>query len=299
MWHRAGESRPGDSWAFAHNNPKKFRIYGSLTPNVRKIYDNSDDPAFQDQKWIFLGEWDTVKPSGLPLGQTSQEDRTLAQTDGIDYFFPLEHATPVRYLRMDVLETWGSTPAIHITEMTFWPGHQPDDFDYYAMSLNEESITLAVGETFTLATVVDPQEIGNLDEIWIISNENVATVDNYGTVTALSEGIATVTVVTYYGGKTLIAHCSVIVTQKSSSAEISEVVIANVYPNPTDGLINLYFETTGKHFVTISDITGKVLLRQTTNDQSVQLDIVNFPSGSYLLTIDDGKRQKTTKVIKK
>ena len=74
----------------------------------------------KNQKWIFLGEFDTVKPSGLPYGQNSEEDLKAAHVDGIEYVLPVEFAVPVRYIRMDVLETWGNTTAIHIAELTFW-----------------------------------------------------------------------------------------------------------------------------------------------------------------------------------
>jgi len=68
IWHRSGFFEPQNGyWAFAWHNPKTIRIYGAVEPNVRKAYDHSDDPAHQNQKWIFLGEFDTVKPSGLPL----------------------------------------------------------------------------------------------------------------------------------------------------------------------------------------------------------------------------------------
>ena len=119
IWHRAGAT-----WAFFHHNPKIFRIYGSIHPNVRKAYDNSDNPAHQTQKWILLGEFDTVKPSGLPSGwnsgQNTEEDLKAAHIDGIEYVLPVELAAPVRYFRMDVPETWGKTNGIHMAEMSFW-----------------------------------------------------------------------------------------------------------------------------------------------------------------------------------
>ena len=114
LWHRSG-----DSWAYSHNNPKEFLVYGSNHPNPRKIWDESENPEHQAQKWVLLGWFDTPKPSGLPLGSTSAEDRQLCQVDGIDYVF--EAATePFRYYRFDVPVTWSLTAAIHIAEARFW-----------------------------------------------------------------------------------------------------------------------------------------------------------------------------------
>jgi len=45
-------------------------------------------------------------------------------------------------------------------------------------------------------------------------------------------------------------------------------------------------------------MTGKALMRQTVKGQRVQVDMGDYPSGVYLLTIDDGKRQNTMRVVK-
>jgi hypothetical protein len=113
--------RPTNSFVFNHGNPKSFKLYGSLTPYARMANDDSDDPAVEDLKWHFLGEFITVKPSGLPLGQVSDEDIQIAVVDGIDYTCPIEFNRPIRYIRMDVLEIWAGFPDfIHIMEMSLW-----------------------------------------------------------------------------------------------------------------------------------------------------------------------------------
>ena len=71
-----------------------------------------------------------------------------------------------------------------------------------------------------------------------------------------------------------------------------------VCPNPTDGKFTLEFEAPGEHIVTISDISGKMLCRQTVTGQSVQMDIGNYSAGMYLLIIDDGKQQNTMRIVK-
>ena len=71
-----------------------------------------------------------------------------------------------------------------------------------------------------------------------------------------------------------------------------------VYPNPTDGMITLQFEKTSEYVVTISDMSGKLQLRQTIIGHQMKIDIGNYPAGMYLITIDDGKRKSATKIIK-
>ena len=112
MYHR------GQQWVYKHGNPKVFSVYGSLSSNVKL---DATDP---ENQWIFLGRFYSVKPSGLPVGEYTNED--LAKGGGGEEFnFPLHYSTPVRYIRFDVEETWGGTEMIHISELRMWG--QPDN----------------------------------------------------------------------------------------------------------------------------------------------------------------------------
>ena len=89
-----------------------------------------------------------------------------------------------------------------------------------------------------------------------------------------------------------------VTVENITNAEIPDAPLARVYPNPTENKITIELEVAGEYALTLSDINGKVLLRQTVSDEITQLDISNYPSGVYLLTIDDGKRQSATRVVK-
>lgn len=103
----------GQSWVYRHGNPKVFSVYGSLSNNVKV------DSANPETQWIFLGRFYSVKPSGLPVGEYTNED--LAKGGGgEEYNFPLQYSVPVRYIRFDVEETWGGTEMIHISELRMW-----------------------------------------------------------------------------------------------------------------------------------------------------------------------------------
>lgn len=107
------------NWEFAHGNPKRFQVYGSLNSNVAL---DANEP---ERQWIFLGEFNSFKPSGLPLGSKSAEDEAVAR-EGEDFTFPIELATEVRYIRFDILETWGGTEMVHISELEMWG--QPEGY---------------------------------------------------------------------------------------------------------------------------------------------------------------------------
>lgn len=103
--------RPG-AFLYAHGNYKEFEIWGS----------NSPDQDGSWNGWTKLLECESIKPSGLPIGEVSNEDKAYALR-GEEYIFPL--STPaVRYIRVNVLSTWGGDDYSHCMEMTFWGTEQ-------------------------------------------------------------------------------------------------------------------------------------------------------------------------------
>ena len=85
--------------------------------------------------------------------------------------------------------------------------------------LNKSELTLAVGQTEQLIATIEPENATNKNVSWSSSNEEVATVDEDGTVRAVGAGTATITVTTEDGNKT--ATCTVTVTLPSEKKIIS------------------------------------------------------------------------------
>ena len=79
--------------------------------------------------------------------------------------------------------------------------------DVTSVSLNTTLDTLIIGASDTLIPTINPINPTNKAVLWTSSNPEIATVDNTGKVTAVSAGIATITVTTVDGNKT--ATCSV------------------------------------------------------------------------------------------
>ena len=86
------------------------------------------------------------------------------------------------------------------------------------VSLDQTELTLTVGQTAELTATVAPADAGNKAVSWSSDNTAVATAKD-GTVTAVSEGTAIITVTTEDGGKT--ATCTV--TVQPVPAETAEV----------------------------------------------------------------------------
>ena len=84
---------------------KKFEIWGSNDPSSDGTY----------ASWDLLGEYELVKPSGLPLTQQSQEDLEFAQ-DGFDWPIPIT-APKYRYIRIKNLENFAGSGRLAIAEL--------------------------------------------------------------------------------------------------------------------------------------------------------------------------------------
>jgi hypothetical protein len=94
---------------FADRNVKTFEVWGSNNPNLDGSWDS----------WTYLLTAKSVKPSGLPIGQLSDEDRQLI-ADGQEHIFPAD-VPACRYIRLKVTETWiGSIGQWFIMELAFW-----------------------------------------------------------------------------------------------------------------------------------------------------------------------------------
>lgn len=74
-----------------------------------------------------------------------------------------------------------------------------------------------------------------------------------------------------------------------------------LFPNPTSGILTTDFIQSGDKSVeiTIYDISGKLkLMNHTINAETPYLDISNLPAGIYIVKINTGSIQKTSKIIK-
>lgn len=75
--------------------------------------------------------------------------------------------------------------------------------EYATISLDKKAITLNVGASYAnLQTAITPVLHSDYDILWYSSNEDIASVDENGIITALSVGIATITAKLPYTGET-------------------------------------------------------------------------------------------------
>jgi hypothetical protein len=107
IWQRMHDNN--STYFYSHGNPHEWEIWGTNTPN---------DP----DSWQLLDHRVMVKPSGLPIGQVTNDDVEIARL-GHEYEFPI--GTPaVRYIAWKHIDSWasidGSTGFLHMSEMKLW-----------------------------------------------------------------------------------------------------------------------------------------------------------------------------------
>jgi hypothetical protein len=91
---------------YARGNPKTFSVYGTA----------SSSPSGDWSEWTKITDCSVVKPSGLPLGQTSNDD-IIAMNAGHEFFFPIG-GDVVRFIRFQFHETWANQSSLHFAEIT-------------------------------------------------------------------------------------------------------------------------------------------------------------------------------------
>ncbi|MDQ0107562.1 hypothetical protein J2T02_002681 [Chitinophaga terrae (ex Kim and Jung 2007)] len=94
---------------YTGGDPKIYEIWGSNNPPSDGSWNN----------WELLSRFESVKPSGLPEGTVTTEDKQFAVTDGEDFDFPPD-IPPVRYIRFKTIKVWGALDHMYIAELTFW-----------------------------------------------------------------------------------------------------------------------------------------------------------------------------------
>ncbi|HHV11164.1 MAG TPA: hypothetical protein GXX75_12885 [Clostridiales bacterium] len=87
-------------------------------------------------------------------------------------------------------------------------GYVPDP-NLTEVSLDQSDIWMVVGGTDQLIVTISPQNEENQELTWISSNEDVVVVDDWGTISAMGEGTATISVIVDDSGKQ--AECNITV----------------------------------------------------------------------------------------
>ncbi|MDR0699549.1 MAG: DUF5126 domain-containing protein [Tannerella sp.] len=111
LWNR------GESFYWGQHNPRYFEVWGAAELKY-PIEDEYWSTGPWRNDWVLLGDFETIKPSGLPVGQVTDEDRAV-QDAGLEFVFE-SGAGDMQYVRFVVKETWARTAALHINEVSIF-----------------------------------------------------------------------------------------------------------------------------------------------------------------------------------
>ncbi|RFS21430.1 hypothetical protein DVR12_16160 [Chitinophaga silvatica] len=93
---------------YAKESVKTFELYGSNQPAADGSWNS----------WTKIGSYESIKPSGLPVGQNSNDDITYAKA-GEEFSVP-NGTAPFRYYRFKLLSNWGNSGFMTMEEITFY-----------------------------------------------------------------------------------------------------------------------------------------------------------------------------------
>ena len=135
-----------------------------------------------------------------------------------------------------------------------------------AVSINHPSVEMIIGESFQLSAQITPSDATEQEVIWSSSKQSVAIVDPTGLVTAIAEGVSTISA--SVGGKTGTCVVSVIkgfIAVESIELDVSELsmVEGDEYTlkatiKPDDATDKAVSWTSSDDKIAIVDNTGKV-----------------------------------------
>jgi len=160
-----------------------------------------------------------------------------------------------------------------------------------SVSIDTDSEEIKVGDTYQINYSILPESATNKNVTWSSSNNNVATVDGNGLVTAIAEGTAAISIETEDGN---FEDEMNIIVSPITSVEITDLEV-KLYPNPIQNVLHIETGNITNYEIVITDIAGNVLHSQF---DSNQIDFSNFAVGNYFLTLITNNNYYNFKLIK-
>ncbi len=127
------------------------------------------------------------------------------------------------------------------------------------VTLNEESLSLEVGDTSNLVATIYPIDATNQSVTWTSSDESVATISDSGIITAISKGTTDITVTTVDGSFS--ATCKLTVTDKTNTEDdIYKDNVSGTNNNTNNKVDNTLDSTTANKILPFAGNTIVILI---------------------------------------
>ncbi len=181
------------------------------------------------------------------------------------------------------------------------PDPEPEVIPVENVALNQNNVTLNIGETTTLQATITPDNATNKTVTWSSEDSDIASVDKDGKVTAKEVGKTTITVTTEDGEKT--ATCEVTVIKKQEpepdpEPEPEVIPVENVVLNQNNVTLNIGETTTLQATITPDNATNKTVAWTSENEDIARVNngiVTAIGPGETTITVTTQDGQKTAK----
>ena len=223
----------------------------------------------------------TVNPSAALTYQWFNTTSTLDQSTeitgatGASFAIPDTLMAGTYYYFCEIRATGATSVRSNVATVTV----VVQNINVTGVSLNKTAATLTVGATERLTATVAPANATNQSVTWSSGNNAVATIDNLGTVTAVSSGTTVITVKTQDGNFT--ATCAVTVT---AALQNGSAVLEGTVTGASQGTtVYLYVHTSD---LKAGGLDNYVLVAVTQTDASGKYRFTGLPEGTYRVVVE-------------
>ena len=180
-----------------------------------------------------------------------------------------------------------------------------DDISVYPQKVNTIHVTAAgeqneiyVDSVLQMHAEVFPDYALNDTVAWSVDDEMIATIDQNGLLTGVSEGTVTVIASSTDGSTvegTKDITVSAVVSNSNKSINYRDITI---YPVPAESVVHIESGQEMNGMIRFMDISGKTVM-ETTVDKTTSkaIDISGLRSGVYFIRIESGDQVNTRKLI--
>ncbi len=136
---------------------------------------------------------------------------------------------------------------------------------------------------------------GNSIPVWLLFEEQTLT---FSGTTPNEYQVLEIIVTVSDGSKIIITYLFTLIIGESTNINNLTNNGISIYPNPTKGIINFEFADNNIQQITISDITGKIIIEKSNIQRNKTIDLSNFANGIYIISIQTDNEIFTTKIVK-
>ena len=184
------------------------------------------------------------------------------------------------------------------------PEPEPEVIPVENVVLNQNNVTLNIGETTTLQATITPDNATNKNVTWSSEDSDIASVDDGGQVIAKEEGETTITVTTQDGEKTATCHVTVLPNEEPGpepEPEPEVIPVENVILNQNNVTLNIGETTILETTITPDNATNKNVT-WTSEDENIAsvndglVTAIGPGETTITVTTEDGEKTATCRI---